>query len=59
MAMHLDTIVPDTLRGLFTTREQLDEYEKMWHMCVYQPTWDEQSRKVKDSVMWLSMATFT
>ncbi len=39
-------IVPDTIRGIFKTRPQLDAYERMWHMCVYQPTWDQQSEKV-------------
>ena len=45
-AMKEDSIVPDTLRGVFETRAQLDAYEKMWHVSVYQPTWDQQSEKV-------------
>jgi len=40
-------IVPDTLRGVFETRAQLDAYEKAWHEHVYQPTWDQQSEKVR------------
>ena len=40
------TIVKDSLRGVFKTREELDGYEKMWHCCVYQPTWNELKNKV-------------
>ena len=36
----------DTLRGVFETREQLDFYEKWWHVNVYQPTWDQLLEKV-------------
>ena len=34
------------LRGVFETREQLDFYEKWWHVNVYQPTWDQLLEKV-------------
>jgi hypothetical protein len=35
-----------SLRGFFNTREELDEYEKMWHIYIYQPTWNELKSKV-------------
>ena len=35
-----------TLGGVFKTRADLDEYEKQWHMKVYQPTWNEHITKV-------------
>ena len=40
------SIIKYPLRGLLKTREELDSYEKMWHCCVYQPTWNELKDKV-------------
>jgi len=42
----MNTIVPDTLRGVFRTRQELDGYEQMWHTCIYQPSWSELKAKV-------------
>jgi hypothetical protein len=44
--MKLGSIVPHSLRGFFNTREELDEYEKTWHIYIYQPTWNELKSKV-------------
>ena len=44
--MKLGSIIPHSLRGFFKTREELDEYEKTWHIYIYQPTWNELKSKV-------------
>ena len=44
--MKLDAIVPHSLKGYFKSREELDEYEKTWHLFIYQPTWNELKSKV-------------
>ena len=48
--MKLDSIVPHSLKGFFKTREELDDYEKTWHIYIYQPTWNELKSKVH--VVW-------
>ena len=44
--MKLDSIVPHSLKGYFKTREELDDYEKTWHLYIYQPTWNGLKAKV-------------
>ena len=44
--LNTDAVVPDSLLGLFATRQKLDGYEKMWHTCIYRPCWDELRVKV-------------
>ena len=34
------------MEGVFKNQEELDEYERMWHTSVYQPTWNELPEKV-------------
>lgn len=43
----LGSIVPHPLKGFFKSREELDDYEKTWHLYIYQPTWNELKSKVK------------
>ncbi len=40
-------LVKDTVRGILQTREELDEYERLWHCHIYQPTWDQLEDKVR------------
>lgn len=40
-------LVKDSVRGIFQTKEELDEYERLWHCHVYQPTWDQLQDKVR------------
>ena len=44
--LNTDSVVPDSLRGVFRSRAELDGYETMWHSCVYQPSWNELRPKV-------------
>ena len=44
--MTIGAIVPHSLKGYFKSREELDEYEKTWHLFIYQPTWNELKSKV-------------
>ncbi len=39
--LNLESAVPDCLRGVFRSRQELDGYERMWHSCIYQPAWNE------------------
>ena len=43
-------IVQCSMKGYFESREELDEYEKTWHLFIYQPTWDELKSKVRSYV---------
>ena len=42
-----DTSDPETRRGVFTSIEQLDSYERLWHARVYRPSRDEMTEKVR------------
>lgn len=42
----MDNIVDVSIKGYFKSREELDEYEKTWHLYVYQPTWNQLKAKV-------------
>ena len=44
--LNSDATNPETHRGVFTSGEQLDCYEKLWHFCVYKPSWNEMAEKV-------------
>ena len=44
--MNSDKDQPDTHRGMFTSTEQLDSYEKLWHLCIYKPSRIELKEKV-------------
>ena len=44
--VRVNDIVPLSMRGMFREREELDEYERTWHLYIYQPTWDELKSKV-------------
>ena len=39
---------PGCLQGIFQTCDELDKYEKMWHTCIYQPSWSELKREVRE-----------
>ncbi len=39
-------LVKDSVKGLFVSREELDDYERLWHCHVYQPTWNQLQDKV-------------
>ena len=45
--LNSDTSDPETRRGVFTSIEQLDSYEKLWHTRVYRPSRDEMTEKVR------------
>ena len=45
--LNSDTSDPETRRGVFTSIEQLDSYEKLWHARVYRPSRDEMTEKVR------------
>ena len=45
--VRVNDIVPLSMRGMFREREELDEYERTWHLYIYQPTWDELKSKVR------------
>ena len=34
-------LVKNSEKGLFISREELDDYERLWHCQVYQPTWNQ------------------
>ena len=40
------TVIPGCLRGTFKTPQELDNYEKVWHTCIYQPSWSKLKEKV-------------
>ena len=40
------TVIPGCQRGTFRTPQELDNYEKLWHTCIYQPSWSELEEKV-------------
>ncbi len=42
-------LVKDSVRGIFQTREELDDYERLWHCHVYQPTRDKLQDKVRNN----------
>ena len=44
--LNYDSSHPESQRGVFTTRAQLDAYERLWHSCVYKPSHNELSQKV-------------
>ena len=47
----------DALKGVFKTKDDIDNYERVWHLSIYQPTWNELRSKVKvnaESVVVLS-----
>ena len=46
----MDEIVQVSVKGYFKMREDLDEYEKIWHLYVYQPTWNELKAKVLEQL---------
>lgn len=50
-------LVKDSVRGIFNTREELDDYEKLWHCHIYQPTWSDLQDKVSIelSMTWLCL----
>lgn len=35
------------LKGKFQTKEELDDYEKIWHLHIFQPTRRELSSEVR------------
>ncbi len=39
-------LVKDSMKGLFVSREELNDYERLWHCHVYQPTWNQLQEKV-------------
>ena len=43
-------LVKYAVKGYFKSREELDEYEKTWHLFIYQPTWNELKKKVSTYV---------
>ena len=38
----------DCPQGIFQTSHELDRYEKMWHNCIYQPSWNELKTEVRN-----------
>ena len=38
--------VEEALKGVFNTKDELDDYEKIWHYGIYLPTWNELRYKV-------------
>lgn len=42
-----DSSHPESQRGVFTTTDQLDSYEKLWHLCIYKPSHNELRGKVR------------
>ena len=45
-SVNTESAAPDSKRGLFSSRQELDKYERMWHSMVYQPSWNELQPKV-------------
>ncbi len=45
-------LVKDSVKGLFVSREELDDYERLWHCHVYQPTWNQLQDKVSLHVLY-------
>ena len=41
------TFSSKSVKGLFKTREEVDEYEKVWHYCIFIPAWKSLNQKVK------------
>ena len=38
----------DCPQGILQTCDELDKYEKMWHTCIYQPSWSELKTEVRE-----------
>ena len=39
--------VQEALKGVFKTKDELDNYERIWHYGIYLPTWNELRSKVR------------
>ena len=39
--------VQEALNGVLRTKDELDNYERIWHYGIYLPTWNELRSKVK------------
>jgi len=38
----------DCPQGIFQTFSEVDKYERMWHDCIYQPSWSELKTEVRE-----------
>ena len=45
-----DASSPESHRGVFTSTQQLDSYERLWHHLIYQPVRHELREKVRATV---------
>ena len=60
MAIHVqllnsDSSHPESHRGVFTSQEQVDGYERMWHSCIYKPSYNELPTKVNPNPQYMYM----